>query len=247
MKPDIETGYAALIRSLEVIGPLSERDRELVRSMPLRLQALQDDDDVVSEGDLPKESCLVIRGWLFRYKTLPNGRRAILSFHLPGDIPDLQSLHLTKMDHSVAALTPSVVGFVPHDALREVHQQSEQLLHLFWRRSLIDAAMFREWLASATQLTGEERMARLFCETFYRMRVIGLAEERGFQFPATQVELGDALGMSSVHVNRVLQKLRRDGLITSVGQQHGIADWARLQELAHYNPDYLHMNPALRE
>lgn len=243
MKPDAALGHERLIRGLEIVGALSDRDRDLIRSLPLHIKTAAEGQDVVRQGSRPMESCLLIQGWLYRYKQLVNGRRAILSFHMPGDIPDLQSLHLTTMDHSIGALVRSTVAFMRHEDLRNLCRQSEQALHVLWRRTLIDAAMHREWLASATQQSAEERMAHLFCEVFYRMRALGLADEAGFEFPATQVELGDALGMSAVHVNRVLQRLRRDGFISSQGQHHGIASWARLQELAAYDPTYLHMSP----
>lgn len=199
------------------------------------------------QGSRPKESCLLIGGWLYRYKDMANGRRAILSFHMSGDVPDLQSLHLTIMDHGIAALTRSTVAFIGHAPLLQACQESEQLLHLMWRRTLIDAAIHRQWLASAAQQTGEERLAHLFCEVFYRMRRLGLADEKGFTFPATQVELADALGMTSVHVNRVLQRLRGAGVIASQGQYHGIASWARLQQIAQFDPAYLHLSPEVSD
>lgn len=182
MKLDPSVGYERLIRSLEMTGDVGERERELIRALPLDIRVVARDGEVVAEGAQPKHSCLLIDGWLYRQKAMANGRRAILAFHLPGDIPDLQSLHLTTMDHSLTALTRCTVAYIAHEALRRACQQSEQLLHLLWRRTLIDSAIFREWLASATQQPAEQRLARLFCEVFYRMRAWGSPTRPDFSF-----------------------------------------------------------------
>lgn len=169
-----------------------------------------------------------------------------MSFHTAGDVPDLQSLHLPKMDHNVAALTPVIIGFIPHAAIHELTQASPEIAGLFWRDTLIDAAIFREWLAGVGRRTAHQRIAHLICEVYSRVRAVGLADGETFQLPVTQVELADSLGLSAVHVNRVLQDLRREGLIDYSGRYVVIGNWPRLQARGDFDPEYLHLKDSAR-
>jgi CRP-like cAMP-binding protein len=167
-----------------------------------------------------------------------------MSFHLPGDVPDLQSLQLRVMDHSLGTLTPVVAAFIPHGALRELIRRHPGLGGVFWRDTLIDAAVFREWLVGVGRRSAHSRIAHLLCELVVRMESLGLDNGYALDLPLTQVELGDSLGLSSVHVNRVLQDLRRDGLIGGRARQMGVTDWPGLKQLAEFNPGYLHLRTA---
>src|SRR3954464_1923788 len=109
-----------LIRKLESIGALSEQDREAIASLPVQVRDLDADEDVVREGDVPSACCLLLDGFMHRYKVLPDGKRQILALHTPGDMPDLQSLFLRHLDHNLTALSPCKVGFIAHEDLRAV-------------------------------------------------------------------------------------------------------------------------------
>jgi len=233
--------HERLIRKLETIGELSRADRQAVERLPLRIEAVEENADTVEEGDTPSECFMVVEGFIARYKLLGAGQRQIFSFHLPGDIPDLQSLRLVVMDHSLAALTPCRLAFISHGALNELLDVNPGLAALFWRDTLIDAAIFREWLAGVGRRSAYQRIAHLFCEVYCRLKCLGLAEAWRFELPITQVELADSLGLSSVHVNRVLQDLRRDGLIVSHANSTQIRDWARLKAAGDFDPGYLHL------
>src|SRR5947209_2189591 len=141
----VHSALDRLILRLEAIGNVSDAERQGVRNLPIKVQELRADQDIVREGDRPWHSCLLLEGFLQRYKMLPDGKRQIMSFHVPGDIPDLESLHLAIMDHSLATLTASRVAFISHDALRDLIQAYPHIGDLFWRATLIDAAIFREW------------------------------------------------------------------------------------------------------
>src|SRR5215212_4255179 len=140
-----------LIRKLESIGALSEQDREALASLPVEVRDLdadedvvrEGDEDVVREGDVPSVCCLLLDGFMHRYKVLPDGKRQLLALHTPGDMPDLQSLFLRRLDHSLAASVPSTAAFIPHEALRTLMRQFPTLAELLWRDTLIDAAIFR--------------------------------------------------------------------------------------------------------
>jgi len=231
-----------LIRKLESIGTLGEDDRAALRQLPLQVQALPDNKDIVRDGDRPSKCCLVLDGFACRYKLLPDGRRQIFSFHTPGDIPDLQSLHLRTMDHSLGSLTPSRVGFITHDDVRDVIGRFPRLANLFWRDTLIEAAIFREWMVGLGRRNAHQRIAHLLCEMALRFQGVGLAHDRTFPLPLTQAELADALGLTLVHVNRVLRDLRLSELVGIERRTVSILDWERLAELGEFDPTYLHQD-----
>ena len=237
----VQTEHARLIRKLETIAELSSAEREAISRLPLRVEPIAENNDIVREGDSPSDCCLILEGFVARYKLLGQGQRQIFSFHIPGDIPDLQSLHLQIMDHSLGALTNCRVAFIPHQAMFDLINKQPRLTSVFWRDTLIDAAVFREWLAGVGRRSAHQRIAHLFCEVYVRLRSVGLADDWRFELPITQVELADALGLSSVHVNRVLQDLRRDGLIASTASSTQIRDWERLKAAGDFDPAYLHL------
>ncbi len=123
------------------------------------------------------------------------------------DIPDLQSLELKVMDHYLGTLTPARLAFIPHEALEELTRTCPRVAKVFRRDTLIDAAVFREWMLGMGRRSAVTRIAHVLCEVFVRLRAVGLAQERECELPLTQAELGDALGLSTVHVNRSLQEL----------------------------------------
>lgn len=202
------------------------------------------DQDIVREGDRPWQSCLLVDGFLQRYKMLSDGKRQIMSFHVPGDIPDLESLHLQIMDHSLATVTASRVALISHDALRALTHAHPRIGDLFWRATLIDAAIFREWIVNVGSRDAHSRIAHLICELYLRLKAVGLTNGYTFEAPITQSEIGDATGLSTVHVNRSIQRLRSEGLITLEKARCTITDWDRLEEAATFDPTYLHQRPA---
>jgi CRP-like cAMP-binding protein len=231
----------ALIRKLESIAPLAAEEKAAILRLPLRLHAVAADQDIVSEGDTPSECCLIVEGFACRYNLTDEGKRQILSFHISGDIPDLQSLHLTVMDHSLGTLVPSKLAFIQHDDMRTFIRSYPRLGDLFWRDTLIDAAVFRQWVVNVGRRQGPARLAHLLCELLVRLRAVELVEDHVFELPLTQAELGDALGLSTVHVNRVLQDLRGENLITLRGGSLKVLDWEGLKQRGEFDPTYLHL------
>jgi CRP-like cAMP-binding protein len=202
------------------------------------------DQDIVKEGDRPFECCLILEGWACRYKLTKEGKRQIVSFHMPGDIPDLQSLHIEVMDHSLRTLTPSKLAFIPHSTIRELTRRCPRIGDAFVRDILVDSAVFREWMLGLGRREAYERIAHLFCELYVRLRAIGQTNGRGFNMPITQAELGDALGFSTVHVNRTMQELRGDGLIVTKGGSVVVKDWEGLKQAGEFDAVYLHLRKA---
>lgn len=237
--------HERLIRKLESITTkLSDDDKEALRRLPLHLKRLSAREDIVVEGDRPSYCCLLVEGLLHRYKSLPNGTKAVLAYHIPGEIPDLQSLFLHTLDHSIGAVTDCQVAMIPHSAMYELIETRPRVAAALWRETLIDAAIFREWIVNASARPARPRLAHLLCELFDRLRSVGLAEENGFTLPLTQTELGHATGMSAVHVNRSMQELRAAELVASEKHFVRILNWPQLQRAGGYERRYLHMSPA---
>ena len=158
-----------LIRKLESIAPLSDEEREAIHGLPTKIRTLQAGQNIVHEGDKPSQCCLIVEGWACRFKILGEGRRQIFSFHIPGDTPDLQSLHLHTMDHSLATITEATVVLIPHDRMMDLTMRFPRVGALLWRDTLIDAAIFREWMAGIGRKSAFGRIAHLFCEMYVKL------------------------------------------------------------------------------
>jgi CRP-like cAMP-binding protein len=230
-----------LIRKLESIGTLSDAERRAIECLPVRVHHLEARQDIVRDGDQPTHCCLVISGWTCRYKLLSEGKRQIFSFHIPGDIPDLQSLHIHTMDHSLATVTKAIVAFIPHESLWALTAKHPNLAALLWRNTLIDAGIFREWMIGMGRRSAFERIAHLFCEMYLKLQAVGLAGDYRCPMPITQVDLADALGLTSVHVNRVLKEMRGQTLITLRSSTLVIEAWDELLSVSEFDPTYLHL------
>lgn len=235
----------SLTRALDLLEPIGALERSALQKLPLRPSRVEAGRDLVRQGERPTESCLLVEGLLYRYKTLEHGQRQILSFHLPGEIPDLQSFHLRQMDHHLAALVNTRVAYIPHTAIGGLLGDAPKVAAVLWKATLVDASIFREWLASVGRRSAPQRMAHLFCEIFVRMKLLNLSAGNSFHFPVTQNDLADALGMSGVHVNRTLQELRRERLIASEGRRFIVENWSRLRDFASFDPAYLHLRQPL--
>jgi CRP-like cAMP-binding protein len=197
------------------------------------------DVELVRQDEISHQSLLLEQGWACRYGALPDGRRQILALHVSGDFVDLQSFPLKRMDHTVATLSRCRIAVYPHENLRRLSETMPHLTRLLWMATLIDAAILRQWLLGAGQRSALERAAHLICELFTRLDVVGAAPDGVFNLPLTQAELGDALGVSQVHANRVVGELRSRGLVTWRDETVRILDWPGLQALAEFDPTYL--------
>jgi CRP-like cAMP-binding protein len=230
-----------LLRKLTSIAMLDDEDQIAVDRLPLQLIDLKADQDIVREGDRPSRSCFLLSGMACWFKVTGEGRRQILSFQISGDLPDIQSIHLATLDSTLTTISPCRVAFVQHEALLEICAKRPNVANAFWRLTLIDAAVFREWVANVGSRQALGRIAHLLCELVTRIRAVGLADKFVCELPVTQTELADATGLSTVHVNRTLQSLRKQKLIHWKDSQLEVLDWAGLQEAGDFDPTYLHM------
>jgi CRP-like cAMP-binding protein len=203
-------------------------------------------EDLSSEGDRPDGVRLFLSGWACRYKALEDGRRQIMSFILPGDTCDAHIYLLSAVDHSIAALTPVVYAGLAPAAFEQLMAADRSVGEAFHCETLAARAIQREWAINLGRRDALERVAHIICELFERLKVVGLVEGNSFAFPVTQMDLADAMGLSTVHLNRTLQELRASRLITLRDRIMTVLDLKVLRDIAMFNPNYLHMDINLR-
>ena len=242
MPAGYSTPMEMLARKLDSSGRLGEAERAAVLNLPHSIRSLPARHDIVRFGDQPSQCCLVLQGWVSRYAALSEGGRQILSFYVAGDMPDLQSLHLHRMDHHIASLTSCTIAFIAHDALHRVFRRYPSLTGAMWRETLIDAAHYRERITSLGRRQALGRVAHLFCELYLRQRAVGLASGLRCPMAPKQAEMADALGLTSVHLNRVLRTLRTRRLVSLSGGTLTIEDWDELVAVAEFDPTFLNLD-----
>ena len=235
-----------LTRKLEAFGPLPEEDRRLFDGAIGPVRTVPADQDLVREGDQTGDVHLIVEGFACRYKLLKDGSRQIVAFLIPGDFCDLHIFILKTMDHNIATLSRAQVVDLPRSSILEMTERPA-LARALWWATLVDEAILREWLLNNGQREAEERIAHLICELYARLQVVGLAGADRFPLPITQAEIGDALGLSAIHVNRSLQTLRSQGLISLRHRELIIKDPARLKAFASFDPNYLHLTGGKRD
>ncbi|HZY67450.1 MAG TPA: Crp/Fnr family transcriptional regulator [Devosia sp.] len=228
-----------LIAKFERWDDLAPEEQEALNAITVRNRTYEAGADIVPQGSRPTTCCLLLEGYAARATYLTNGDRQIGAVHVPGDFVDIHSFVLKLMDHSVVAVTRCEVAIVPHATIRELCDRFPHLARLFWLNTAVDGAVHREWLAAMGRRTAEAHFAHLLCEMYLRLKDIGRVNGLTFPFPFTQVLMGDVLGLSAVHVNRTVQKLRGNGLIAWEGGTLEILDWDALVELADFDDTYL--------
>ena len=236
---------AALVRRLRISSGISDDDVKEIESLPISVRQFPAETPVVRDGERATDCCLIVDGFSVRSKTIPSGKRQILSIHIPGEIPDLMSLFLHVMDHDLTTLTPSTLGFISHEALRALHRRRPSVAEIFWRDTLIDSAMFREWIVNVGQRSAPARLAHVLIELRERLRVIGRVDGDNFEMPLTQEQIGEALGITAVHANRVIKQLRQEGIVEFHRGRVTVLDERKFLELADFDDRYLHQSPTL--
>lgn len=233
--------HTRLIARLRAIASLTDADAAQIAALPMRVQNLRDRHVIAHQGETPDQCCLLVDGFLYRHKSDGEGRRQILSWHVPGDIPDLYSLHLHPMDHNLSVLGSAVVAFIPHAPFHAMLDRSPSLTRVFWRETLVDSSVFREWVMCMGKRSGLERIAHTLCEVLTRLRAVGLAHDDRFSFPASQIDIADATGMTPVHANRMIQQLRAKGLVVWDGERIAVKDFDALSQAGAFEDSYLHL------
>ena len=230
-----------LIARLEIVADLRDEDRAQLAALCQDVRPVAAKRHIISEGERPEHIHLVVEGWAGRYKMLDDGSRQIVALLIPGDFCDLHATVLGQMDHGIVALTACQVAYIPAAQIDELTSQHNGLTKALWWSTLVDEAVLRSWVVNAGRRDAYQRIAHLMCEMHARLQMIGLVTDQQFDFPMTQDELADATALTPVHVNRTLQRLRNEGLISFQRGWLSILDMAGLQRAAGFDPSYLHI------
>lgn len=198
--------------------------------------------DIIREGERPEGLHVLLDGWACRFKLLPDGRRQIAGLVLPGDVCDLDSLYAQRSDYGVATLTACTVASIDRAVLRGLAAQHAAISEAIGLLLVIDNGMLTERNASLGRRSAREHLAHFLCELLMRLTLVGRARGNGYTLPITQEDISDVLGLTSVHVNRVLQGLRNEGLIQQRGHNLVICEWNTLREIAAFQTTYLHLD-----
>lgn len=229
-----------LVVKLGSVAALSADDRRALEAICTDQRTFMERKDIAREGERPEHINVLMAGWAARYKMLSDGSRQITAFVLPGDTFDMGAAVLHHADHSVIALTPVTVAKVTRGLLMETTRERPVLAQAFWWAGLVDEAVLRTWIVNLGRRDAYARVAHLVCELQARMKRIGMATDHEFDLPLTQEQLADALGLTSVHVNRTLQRLRSEGVLSIRHHVLTINDAEQLRAAAGFRPDYLH-------
>ncbi len=230
----------AFVQKLSSYAPLAADERTLLAEACKDSRKLPTRCDLIREGDRPGPIFILLEGWACRYKLLPEGGRQIMAFLMPGDFCDMHDAVVDEMDHSIGTLTEARVATVPRSQMEALFTASPSLTHAFWRSQLADEGTLRAWIVSMGRRGSVERVAHLMCEIYVRARNIGLADADLLQFPLTQIVLADALGLTPVHVNRVLRHLRLEEVMELGRGTLTISDPGKLARLAGFDETYLY-------
>jgi CRP-like cAMP-binding protein len=240
MTTDDSDAFARVIRKLDRLADLREDDRDAIRCLAFRIETVPANHLLVGEGDDARDCCILLNGYACRHKRTSRGGRQIVSFHLPGDILDLQHLLLARADHNIQAVTEASVAWVSAADIKGLASAHPAVGEALWRDTLIDASIFREWVLNVGRRDAKARITHMLCEFVARREAAGLGMPERFELPFSNEQIGDATGLAAVHVSRILHDLGQDGVIVRDRREVEIRDWARMREIADFDPRYLH-------
>lgn len=232
---------APMVRKLQLWQSLSDCDADAILALPHTVRTLEAGQYLIWDGDKPQHTCLLLDGFAYRHKLAGNGSRQILSIHMKGDIVDLQNSLLGIADHNVQMLTTGHVALIPVEAMRTIAFNYPHVGMAMWYETLVEGSIFREWIVNVGRRNARTRIAHLLCEFALRLEVAELGEQSSYELPITQEQLGDAVSLTPVHVNRTLMRLEEDGLIERTKRVITIRDWTQLAKTADFEPRYLHL------
>ena len=231
-----------MLRKLGSRHALDGADTAAILALPHTVRRFAPNKYIVREGDRAEYCCALLAGFAFRQKIVGDGGRQIVSYQMPGDIVDLPNSMLKIADHSVQALTRVDIACIPRQAITELAARHPNVAQAMWLDTLVDASISREWLANIGRRDARGRLAHLLCEFLVRSETAGIGSGPAYELPMTQEHLGDALGLTSVHVNRSLRLLEIDGLIDRTKRRMTVTDMRQLERAGDFDPGYLHLD-----
>lgn len=232
---------ALMARKLDQWNSLKPEERAAVLALPFTRRKLRPNDHIVWDGDKPHFVCLLMSGFALRQKVAGNGGRQILSIHMKGDLIDLQNSLLGVADHNLQMLTTGEIAMIPVEDIRDLAFRMPGVGMAMWYETLVEASIFREWILNVGRRDARTRIGHLLCEFAIRLEQAELGNKTEYELPITQEQMADAVALTSVHVNRTLMGLQKDGFISRTKRQIVINDWQKLAKVSDFQPRYLHM------
>lgn len=230
-----------MLRKLERWGVVAEDDRVALLSLPHSLRIVEANQAVVREGCKVTHTCLLRSGFVHRFKVVADGGRQILSIQMAGELVDLENSMLDVADHGVQAISQCELALIPVEALLSLASKRPQVAVAMWRSTLVDSAIFREWIANVGRRDASTRLAHLLCELGMRLESSGGRKRDRYTMPLNQEQIGDSLSLTAVHVNRTLRGLEDRGLIVRDKREITIPDWKALAHAGDFQAGYLHL------
>jgi CRP-like cAMP-binding protein len=234
-----ETAIDHALRCWGQRSGLAEPDLAALRMLPFARRTAERDAFIVREGEEPASCHLILEGCVFRQKVVRSGTRQIISFHFPGEFIDLQSCLLAVNDHGVQALGLCTLAVVPRNALLAQLAERPSLARAVWFDTLLEGAILREWVVNVGRRNARARIAHLLCELAIRLDA-ATEDGKTYHLPLTQEHIADATGLTSVHTNRTIQALRREGMISLASGRLVVHDWSALRSIGDFSELYLH-------
>jgi CRP-like cAMP-binding protein len=230
------------LKKLRQRTEISSEEERAIRNAVVETRKLPADTIAIRSGEQLNSSLILLDGWMARSKDLQSGERQVTELHVAGDFADLHAYTLKCLEHDVLTMSDCTVAILPHDRLKEIFERHPRLGRIYWFVTNVDAAIHREWALSLGQRSAISRMALLFCELYARLEPVGRTNGKGYEFPLTQREISECLGLTVVHANRTLQELRRRGLVELENRQLTIRDRRGLEGVAEFDPAYLYLD-----
>ena len=240
---DTENPLRIMVRKLRTRSAINAEGEAAILALPYARRHYEPPGYLVREGATLVSHCsFVIEGFAYRQKLTIEGSRQIVSVHIPGDFLDLQHLFLNRADHNVQALTQMATIDIERTALQDLILCHPDVGRALWIDALIDASIYREWITNVGQRDARSRIAHLLCEFAVRMQAAGLSNGKGCELPMTQAQIGDAVGLTNVHVNRVIRSLIADGTVRRDKRNVTFDDWERIRAVGDFSALYLHLD-----
>ncbi|MBC3940945.1 Crp/Fnr family transcriptional regulator [Sphingomonas albertensis] len=231
-----------MIEKLAMRSSLLDGDRAALISLPHSIASYDPGSYIIRDGDIAVRCIVLISGFAFRHKITRHGGRQIVSIHMPGDIINLNNIHIGLSDYNVQAVTSCTAVTIPVKDLQELLIDNSAISAAFFTISLVEASSYREWMLNLGRRDARGRVSHLLCEFAVKLDTLGIGPGQSYDLPMTQEQIGDAVGLSAVHVSRTLKSLAQDGLITMNKRGIGLPNWNRLKDEAGFNARYLHIS-----
>ncbi|WP_156350315.1 Crp/Fnr family transcriptional regulator [Sphingomonas sp. Leaf20] len=230
-----------MIAKLRLHAEVSDHDRDAMLALPCVLRIVDKRRSLIRNDNTPEYGAIILKGFSFGHKTTRDGLRQIVSFHTPGQIVNIQQLFLKSFDHEIHAMTKCEVAMIPLSALRHLALSRVSITMALFAQAMVESSIYRQWMLNVGRRDARSRVAHLLCEFVVRLGDEGIAPGRAYYIPMTQQQIGDAVGLTSIHVNRVLRAFINEGVLFKKGSEVRFLKWEKLQDVAGFNSRYLHV------